>query len=407
MLWWKLLGERRTMAQQTHPIARHHSTAGRTRPEGDEDPSETEPCGAPAGYPEAVIYARLAGLFRSAPVVPVGAADRFVVFSDLHLGDGGPSDDFLPNGRMMQRILRCHYLRDGYSLVLNGDIEELQRNHLHAIRARWASFYRILREFRRDTGVFKITGNHDHALLRAPFADTEGQPLEALRLAYGPQTLFLFHGHQATVFFERFNRLSGFLLRYGAHPLRIRNPACSWESRKRFWTERRVYSFSASLGIVSLIGHTHRPLFESLSKVDSLRFRLERLCLEYPAAVPEARVFLERAAEDCRRELARLWRKDRRSAQTGLYGEPYWIPCLFNSGCAIGKRGVTAIEIRDGEISLVHWFDRSRRAPRHLIGAGIPEGHPGTDFVRVVLRRERLENIFARIRLLSGNATEI
>lgn len=33
------------------------------------------------------------------------------------------------------------------------------------------------------------------------------------------------------------------------------------------------------------------------------------------------------------------------------------IPCLFNSGCVIGKRGVTAPEIEEVNIRLVHWFD--------------------------------------------------
>ena len=56
--------------------------------------------------------------------------------SDLHLGDGGPRDDFRPNAELVHDVLRDYYLEAGYSLVLNGDIEELQRFSYAKIRKR-------------------------------------------------------------------------------------------------------------------------------------------------------------------------------------------------------------------------------------------------------------------------------
>jgi hypothetical protein len=97
------------------------------------------------------------------------------------------------------------------------------------------------------------------------------------------------------------------------------------------------------------------------------------------------------------------------------------VPCLFNSGCAVGKRGFTALEIEDERIALVHWFDR-RRSDRHLRRAPGPTGVFGvsdvgleetpdrsplppeqlgdSDFFRLVLNRDSLDYIFTRIRLL-------
>jgi hypothetical protein len=74
---------------------------------------------------------------------------------------------------------------------------------------------------------------------------------------------------------------------------------------------------------------------------------------------------------------------------------------LFNSGCAIGKRGVTAIEIADGEISLVHWFDRTRGAHHLLDHGNRPQRLGRTDYYRTVLKQDRLEYIFGRIKLLA------
>ena len=47
--------------------------------------------------------------------------------------------------------------------------------------------------------------------------------------------------------------------------------------------------------------------------------------------------------------------------QNYVYDSIFHIPCVFNSGCVIGKRGMTCIEIENGNISLVHWFDKKNK----------------------------------------------
>jgi len=223
-----------------------------------------------------------------------------------------------------------------------------------------------------------------------------------MRLTFQDDTLFLFHGHQSTIFFERFNDISGFFLRYGANALRIHNVPVTYESRKKYRTEHRVYSFSSGRKIVSVVGHTHRPLFESLSKIDTLRFRIEQLCREYNGVSAQARIAIETAIGSYRRELSRLWERDREDGlRSSLYNEEICVPCLFNSGCGIGKRGVTAIEINEGSIALVYWFDPARSS-HSVLDEGEPAERLGmSPFYRTVLKQDRLEYIFARIRLLA------
>jgi predicted phosphodiesterase len=287
-------------------------------------------------------------------------------------------------------------------LVLNGDIEKLQRFRLAAVRARWASLYRLFGRFAERSALYKIVGNHDEGIRANP--GEEGWPLyDAIRCSFDGNSLFLFHGHQATIFFERFNWLAEILLRYGANPLRIANYPVMYESRKRYVTEHRVYAFSSSRRILSVIGHTHRPLFESLSKIDTLKFRIEKLCRDYPTASARVRRAIETAVASYKAELERLWEKDPEDGQRdSLYDDRHLIPCLFNSGCTIGKRGITAIEVADGTIALVHWFD-SARSSRYLSsdGSAAAERLGETGFYRTVIKRDQLAYIFSRIRLLA------
>ena len=77
------------------------------------------------------------------------------------------------------------------------------------------------------------------------------------------------------------------------------------------------------------------------------------------------------------------------------------IPCIFNSGCVIGKRGMTAIELNNGNISLIHWFDRERNVKNYNYREEKIERADRSSFYRMVLKTDTLKNIFNRIKLLT------
>ncbi|MEM6831785.1 MAG: hypothetical protein AAF551_14840, partial [Bacteroidota bacterium] len=79
----------------------------------------------------------------------------------------------------------------------------------------------------------------------------------------------------------------------------------------------------------------------------------------------------------------------------------FHIPCLFNSGTVIGKRGITCLEIEGDKIRLVHWFDKSI-SKKYLTHSGYePQRLEGTNFYRMVINEESLQYIFTRINFLS------
>ena len=341
-----------------------------------------------------VIKDNLDRLLAEAPVTAIDDSDRLVILSDFHMGDGGARDDFLPNSALCMAVLREHYLPRGARLVLNGDVEELQRTPYRRIHDRWAALYSIFDAFRSGAGLLKLVGNHD-----------EGVPgaLPSARFAYRSDTVFVFHGHQATTLYRSYNEPIAFLLKYIAHPLGIGNHSVSRDSGKRFKIERRVYRFSSANHVLSIIGHTHRPLFESMSKADSLKFKVEQLCRLYPETSASEQVGLERAIGRLKIELRRVLEKHHGERTRGsLYDWGLHVPCIFNSGCVIGKSGLTAIEIEEGRIRLVHWFDEARNS-RYLEddGGDSPLRLPGTGYWRVVLKEDSLRYMFTRIRLLA------
>ncbi|MDP3176291.1 MAG: metallophosphoesterase, partial [Spirochaetaceae bacterium] len=109
------------------------------------------------------------GSFRefleSSPAEELREDSRYVFLSDLHMGDGSDRDDLASNGRLILDAL-ARYLEGGYTLVLGGDIEELQKFSLKIIKRTWSDIYEIFDAFAARGALRKIVGNHDLALLR-------------------------------------------------------------------------------------------------------------------------------------------------------------------------------------------------------------------------------------------------
>jgi UDP-2,3-diacylglucosamine pyrophosphatase LpxH len=301
---------------------------------------------------------------------------------------------------MFLHVLRDYYLARGHTLILNGDIEELQRFRLPTILRQWAPVYETFEQFRERDRLLRLIGNHDMDLMHIQGHDFK--PAEALRYEYKNNSIFVVHGHQTAARFVRYNRLVGMGLRYIANPLHISGFSVAHNSTKRFITERRAYEFASRTGVLTIMGHTHRPLFESMSKLDSLKFEIERLCRKYPKASQKKKHLIEETITSLKNELTRVREQENdRATIASLYNSNLLIPCTFNSGTVIGKRGMTCLEITGGRISLVHWFDDTR-SQKYLEYANLKtKALAGTDYHRVKLKSESLDYIFTRIRLLA------
>ncbi|MBL8968856.1 MAG: serine/threonine protein phosphatase [Spirochaetaceae bacterium] len=349
---------------------------------------------------EAQFAEGLVEQMANSPEITLEPGTRIVLLGDLHAGDGSSRDDLRRNGPLLHALLERYYLERGSTLVLNGDIEELQKFNFARIYDAWESLYGVFDRFAGQGRLFKIYGNHDDKLLE--YADYPYALFPGLRIIAGGRLIYVFHGHQASHFYVKYNKASGALVRYVLGTLGIKNLNVSKNSRRKYAIERRTYGFSRERRLVSIIGHTHRPLFESLSKYDYLRFSIERLCQEYTLAETARRGEIAETVALFKEEMLRLRRKERRFGRTpGLYGRDLLLPCLFNAGCAVGKKGITALEIEGNKIELVYWFEEGkerRYLDREVLRA---VDLPGTPYRRAVINSERLDFLFARMDLLA------
>ncbi len=337
--------------------------------------------------------------------VPCETSDtnkKYVILSDLHLGDGGPKDDLRHNKYLIESLLP-YYLQNGYSLILNGDIEDLNKFSYPDIRSAWDTLFRIFHDFHQEKRLIKIVGNHDLALLNEqdyPFPLHHGF---VLNLA--GKKIFMLHGHQSSNFFLKYGYLSEYIVKYLLKPLSIKNSSVSESSRRSFSAEKLFYKAARRLGILTIIGHTHRPLFESLTKYDSIRWKLEQLLDEFPQLEKAEQEQKKASIVYYKQELEHLVKKKKHKyLSRNLHNTNHFlVPCLFNSGCATGRHGITALEIEPHTISLVHWGQDHGIKPFIKSEAlAVTEIHDR--IFRHTLKRDKLAGLFLRMELVNPAA---
>jgi predicted phosphodiesterase len=314
----------------------------------------------------------------------------------------GRRDDLRPNGEVLVKILEDYYYKNGWNLILNGDIEELAKFSLKDIRNEWAELYRVFDLFAAAGRIYKTLGNHDEDLI---FEKGYPYPLHnAVRIETGLLPLYVYHGHQSSRVYTEFNNIIRLSLRYLLKPIGIKNISSARNPHRRFHAEKFAYNFSLENNCISVIGHTHRALFESLGRFDYIKFEIERLCRDYPLSSGEDRQRIAREVEQLRLELGKLKRSERRDVlRQSLYGDELPVPCLFNSGSDIGKKGINAIEVDKENISLVYWFVQGKGMKFISRGWYNVEQLENTAYCRSVLNHDRLDYVNAKIKLLGNH----
>lgn len=293
------------------------------------------------------------GLRERSPIEEMRPGRRYLVISDLRMGDGGESDELQALRDVVEEALASWYLENDFILVLNGDTENLRDFWLKDIRTAWADLYAIFDRFAARARLRKILGERDLGLLRKPRYPYPC--LHGLRLARENLELFILHGHQASRYFAG-RDYRDFLTDYLENPRRIRDDQDTEDPGRINRAERRLYRASLRRGMVSIVGHSGHALFESRGAQEGLRSRIERLILDTHA--------IKGDGADTIDAIIRLYRKSyresERSGRECLAGddEVHPAPCLFNPGPGAGRRGMNAIEIDDNAIRHVYWGNR-------------------------------------------------
>jgi UDP-2,3-diacylglucosamine pyrophosphatase LpxH len=268
---------------------------------------------------------RISKVFESADQITFDDSSRIVLMSDCHRGDGSWTDDFSRNQNPYFAAL-THYYNKNYIYIELGDGDELWKNRkFYDIIEIHRDVFWLLSRFFNEGRLYFIFGNHDMVKKDNKFVKNNlYQYFDKREKRYIPlfqnikiyeglvlkhkatdNKIFLIHGHQIDYLNDEMWKLSRFLVRYLWRPLESfgvndpTSPAKNYE--KKDIIEKRLTEWVIREKHMLIAGHTHRPVFPEI-------------------------------------------------------GEPPY----FNDGSCVYPRGITAIEIVNGNIILVKWSIKTR-----------------------------------------------
>ena len=304
---------------------------------------------------------------------------KYIIFSDMHLGDRGKADDFRQNDSALLEALK-KYKADGFDLILLGDIEELWQFDFNKIFERYCeSIYKAIRDF-GDEHVIRVFGNHDidWRVLKDPCKTKQIQKknsYEAIKLIDKDNNIkfILVHGHQGNLESDKASWSSRFFVRcfkivepilkslgITAHPPALRSQITTGY-------DKIFYDWAKKNNVAIICGHSHRAIFASRSYFQRCKEKIVEL--EKDISLNKDNIEI---VEANKKEIDRLNKeiKDekRRNMDILELDDPDKLqPCYFNSGCALFKDGITGIEIIDGEIKLIKWERDPKADPRYIV----------------------------------------
>ncbi len=297
------------------------------------------------------------------------AGKKFIIFSDQHKGARDGADDFMMAEPNYLAALE-HYNTKGFYFVSLGDSEELWENSLTKVKNHNIATFELEKKFAERNAFAKVVGNHDLYWGNDPFAwwqlknlygkeikIYEGLVLTAM-IDQKPLRIFCTHGHQGDAqsdgnWFSKF-----FVARIWAPMqayLQINSNTVAYNNETKTLHNEIMYEWSSLQKETLLItGHTHQPVFESLTHI-------ERLYKQFQ--------FAEISGD--KEAVAALYaeiRKREREFTAVSVDYQVMLPSYFNSGCCCFMDGdITGIEIADGFIRLVKWTKKNGEPERVLL----------------------------------------
>jgi predicted phosphodiesterase len=307
---------------------------------------------------------------KKGPVLPIQfSTDRFIVFSDQHKGAKNGSDDFMKAEPNYIAAL-SHYYKEGYHLISLGDCEELWENLIWPVMHKNKPSVEAEKPFVADNRFTKVFGNHDLFWNNDPFSSLYlksmyGTPVKiyegvVLQTNYeGKETnLFLTHGHQGDGQSDS-NPVSAWIVSRIWAPLQSYlqlNPNTpAYKSEMKTAHNRFMYEWSKEENNPMLItGHTHQPVFASLT-------HLERLYKQLITAEQENN---QTSISTLKKEIG--FRQQEYNYVQSNYRNMK--PFYFNTGCCCFSDGdITGIEIADEKIRLIKWKNNTDSFERMVL----------------------------------------
>jgi len=287
--------------------------------------------------------------------------NKYVIISDMHMGNGEKADDFRKNKDAVVRAFN-YYKDEGYSLILLGDAEELWQFTADEVAKTYGdSVYESIRAF-GDDKVCRVFGNHDldwktiDPIRTKPSNRYDVYEGIKLKDANGDPKILLIHGHQGTKDSDKnsfFSRAAVMIYRYLEPFVKVDKATEAPRSTILKSFEKERFNWAKKKNVILICGHTHRAVFNSKSKIDINKNKIKELrnrLLTNSESLPErGRIMVQ--IDKLNDEISRERKLGREFQSLGQHPPPHY----FNTGCALYTDGITVLEIASNRIKLVKW----------------------------------------------------
>jgi predicted phosphodiesterase len=299
----------------------------------------------------------VAGKAKKGLVIPFNADEaRFIILSDQHKGARDNADIFAASEKNYLAALD-HYEKEAYTYINLGDSEELWENLFVTVKRHNKATFEKETAFLKRKAFIKVFGNHDLYWDNDPLAALSILQLygEAIKVYEGiilqtniagkPLSIYMTHGHQGDLQSDG-NWFSKWFVSTVWAPLQsylqinLNTPATNDVLKTDH--NRIMYEWSAKQkGLLLITGHTHQPVFASLTHLEKLYNDL----------------FKAKAANDIdAMNKAQNLINERHYQGETMPDFTAYVPTYFNTGCCCFSDGdITGIEIADGCIRLIKW----------------------------------------------------
>jgi len=284
------------------------------------------------------------------------ATQKFIIFSDEHKGRKNHADDFAVCENNYVNALQ-YYFDEGYFFINLGDGEELWENNIFQVKKNNKPSFEKEKLFLQQKRFIKIFGNHDLYWANDPTAFIQLQSIynEKVSIYEGcvlttkindrSFEIYLTHGHQGDLQSDG-NWFSKFFVSMIWGPLQSvldinpNTPANNDHLKSLHNTIMYEWS-SVEKNTLLITGHTHQPVFMSLTHLEGLYVKLSSAQKANDTS----------AIKNIEEEIKKVEPKNET-----VPGFSKIIPSYFNSGCCCFNDGdITGIEIADECIRLIRW----------------------------------------------------
>jgi|SRR6185503_10072140 len=302
-------------------------------------------------------------------VINFDSKDKFVILSDQHKGARDGADVFALAEKNYIAALG-YYFKEGFYYINLGDSEELWENLFVTVKRHNKATFEAEKQFLAASRFYKIFGNHDLYWDNDPLAAIslqrvygqkvpiyEGAILKT-KINNEPVEVFMTHGHQGDLqsdgnWFSKWF-VSDIWSPFQAY-LRINPNTPANNDELKTLHNRIMYQWSSKRKNMLLItGHTHQPVFKSLTHLELLYEQLEQAEKNKESA----------AAQKIKEQIdARKTKGDRMPDFKG------YLDTYFNTGCCCFDDGdITGIEIEGGSIRLIKWkYSEKKESLREVL----------------------------------------